>query len=134
MTATCCDDKPSGRSVKVGDCENFFGYRISKVILRGCCLHRHDLHEITIDLNATRHERLHHLCRVSFDEKGASGLIAQRDRGVRAIEVAEFKVGARYAYGAKGVAPVIPPGADLMFSVEILDLKGNMLTDNSFSD
>lgn len=49
-------------------------------------------------------------------------------------EVAEFKVGARYAYGAKGVAPVIPPGADLMFSVEILDLKGNMLTDNSFSD
>lgn len=49
-------------------------------------------------------------------------------------EVAEFKVASRYGYGSKGVAPVIPPDADLMFTVEVLDLKGNMLTDNAFSD
>ena len=49
-------------------------------------------------------------------------------------EIAEFKVAPQYGYGSQGVPPVIPPNATLMFTAEILDLRGNMLTDNAFSD
>lgn len=40
----------------------------------------------------------------------------------------------KYGYGAAGIPPVIAPSATLDFQVEILDYKGNMLTDATLAD
>ena len=53
---------------------------------------------------------------------------------MRVGERAAFVVGPNYGYGSSGVAPVIPPSATLTFEVEVIDLKGNILTDATFAD
>lgn len=55
-------------------------------------------------------------------------------RSMKVGEVADFTVGPAYGYGAQGVAPVIPAAAALSFKVEVLDLRGNVITDATFAD
>ena len=49
-------------------------------------------------------------------------------------ERAEFFIGPQHCYGAAGIPPVIPPRAELKFDVEVLDNRGNMITDATFAD
>lgn len=39
-------------------------------------------------------------------------------------EKAEFKIAPSYAYGRRGMPPVIPPSATLTFQIEVLDVEG----------
>jgi len=55
-------------------------------------------------------------------------------RSMKVGEAAAFTVAPQYGYGAGGVAPVIPPNTSLDFQVEVLSLKGNILTDATFAD
>mmetsp|Transcript_45752 Transcript_45752/g.103315 ORF Transcript_45752/g.103315 Transcript_45752/m.103315 type:complete len:296 (-) Transcript_45752:74-961(-) len=49
-------------------------------------------------------------------------------------EAASFSVAPKYAYGTTGVPPVVPATATLDFQVEVLEYKGNILTDATFAD
>mmetsp|Transcript_59132 Transcript_59132/g.118699 ORF Transcript_59132/g.118699 Transcript_59132/m.118699 type:complete len:276 (+) Transcript_59132:93-920(+) len=68
---------------------------------------------------------------------GDGTMIPGWDAALRTMAVGEsaaFSVAAQYAYGNAGVPPVIPPGAALDFEVDVLDLKGNIITDTTFAD
>jgi FKBP-type peptidyl-prolyl cis-trans isomerase len=58
---------------------------------------------------------------------GAGRVIQGWDRGVagmRVGEVRELTIAPELAYGERGAGDVIPPGATLVFEVELADLKG----------
>ncbi len=57
---------------------------------------------------------------------GAGRVIAGWDRGVAAMqtgEVRELTIAPELAYGERGAGGAIPPGATLVFEVELLDLE-----------
>jgi len=68
---------------------------------------------------------------------GEGSMIPGWDAALRTMKLgerAEFTVSPKYGYGAAGIPPVIAPSATLDFQVEILDYKGNMLTDATLAD
>lgn len=60
-------------------------------------------------------------------ELGAGRVIKGWEAGVATMrrgEVAEFEISPQYAYGRRGMPPVIPGNATLTFEIELLDFKG----------
>lgn len=58
---------------------------------------------------------------------GAGAVIAGWDRGVAGMQVGEVReltIAPELAYGERGAGAVIPPGATLVFEVELADVVG----------
>jgi FKBP-type peptidyl-prolyl cis-trans isomerase len=59
---------------------------------------------------------------------GAGAVIAGWDRGVAGMQVGEVReltIAPELAYGERGAGAVIPPGATLVFEVELADVVGD---------
>jgi FKBP-type peptidyl-prolyl cis-trans isomerase len=59
---------------------------------------------------------------------GAGAVIAGWDRGVAGMQVGEVReltIAPELAYGERGAGTVIPPGATLVFEVELADVVGD---------
>lgn len=45
-------------------------------------------------------------------------------------EIAELKIASRFGYGDKGLEPKVPGGARLLYSVELLSVKPEIVPDD----
>ncbi|CAM9130989.1 unnamed protein product [Ectocarpus sp. 4 AP-2014] len=54
--------------------------------------------------------------------------------GLRKGDRALIKCTSRYGYGAEGVTPIVPPNANLVFDVELVENEGNIMNPATFVD
>lgn len=54
--------------------------------------------------------------------------------GLRKGDRAIIRCTSRYGYGAEGITPVVPPNANLVFDVELLENEGNIMNPATFVD
>lgn len=49
-------------------------------------------------------------------------------------EIAELKIASRFGYGDKGLEPMVSSGARLLYTVELISIKPEILPDDLTSD
>ncbi|CAM9761054.1 unnamed protein product [Scytosiphon promiscuus] len=54
--------------------------------------------------------------------------------GLRKGDRAIIRCTSRYGYGAEGIPPIVPPNANLVFDVELLENEGNIMNPATFVD
>jgi hypothetical protein len=49
-------------------------------------------------------------------------------------EIAELKIASRFGYGDKGLEPMVPSGAKLLYTVELISIKPEIIPDDLTPD